>query len=747
MTRQRPQGLPEKAIFDDVEHCWALGEKDRQGRRIGAWISWREDGTKEGEENWGDGATRMTYRRFHPDGTESQSGEKDLKNDVWAGVMRWTKLDEESVEDRFWPPAPENARTFEVVFNDKGHVVTERMFDGGGARLSASGAAVPARPPSVDENAILVDRDRRWLSAERTLDGAKHFGTYRVWDRNGTLLEQRSYDDHGKVTREEKYENGALSSTKDHDGDELVQSFYRTRDGKTVIKSRTLYRNDQTDRREAHYDEEGMPLYSVREEQVSESHARRYDDDVLVFEAKWSPDADRAPELKYFDGDKVLVDYASHGDGTGTFTLYRRDGSVEATLDIDDEADNSEYGNWDTFLPGFARYEADRKQTDVEHVRADFLARVDQQGFETAVAQLIVPPHLQAIHDVDWTNARSADRKAKLDKLLVMMLGDDARSAKRARDAIWGAIEQQDCLFDSTYDVALTLTRVLPSVPAEAQQRAVKELAGIVCLAGMPHEEPERYAELLKEVRAHVPFLEAFARSHDDDDGRAVLHLLSVVNAPAVMRERLVDAKASMQTRAFAACALSACRGQSKEQRDEAVATLEQTFLNDDDTAVRAILGVLVSLMRGGKGARSRAIDALLLRYIVQPDRQAELFDAWRPVIGFLGDDVAAMLYRAVPEEIRLQHIDLVIDGLRKRDRLEQVDDLDIIFATLFAAGPKTDLSPLHEKALLAVANVVDENTGFVNQGEIFRKHGLPWDSFALRELAGRVGSAGDVTP
>lgn len=623
---KRPDLVPAHAKLDDQGQEWEAGVTDPAGTKVGEWTYWRLDGSVVATEDWGDGAIRMRFRRFHPDGTESQGGEKDLARDRWSGVMRWHKLPVASPEDRYWPPnMPAAAARYEVEFDDAGHVVAERTFDQAGARITKTGAPLPVRPGSVPDRAILVEDDTQWWTATRNLESSMFYGDYWVWDRNGSVVEHRIYSDAGALQREETFRNGALWSAKDHDGDAVTASYYRTRDGKSVINSSTLYRNHQKDRRTTHYDKTGEPVYSVRMDEVAPGHVRRYDDDVLVFEGKWTEDSSQPPQITYYDHGTVLVDYRSHGNGTGRFTLYRADGTVEATSEIDDEAQRNKYGNWTRLLPGFAHYEAERAETDVEYVRARFREAVEQARFDALVASAKIPPALSVVSDINWAKSRSAHKKSKLDKLLVVMLSDDVTLAQLAREQIWVAVEEQDCLFDATYDVALTLARVVGLLDGPPQLRAIRELADITCLAGMPHEQPKRFAQVVAAIRRELAVLEAFAYTHDDDDGRAVLHLLAVLNAPDVPRQRVRDAAASPQTRAFAGCALGACRDQTAAHRAAAIDTLEQAFAVEPDPGVKVVLGVLASLMHGERAPRNPAIDSLLVGYILAPKHQSKI--------------------------------------------------------------------------------------------------------------------------
>lgn len=748
MSAPRPTSVPETATFADDDQLWQMGERDAEARKIGVWIYWRPDGSKECEETWGDGRTRLTYRRFHPDGSVAQSGAKDLVRDLWVGRPRWTRIEGDSPEHSHWPvrgtPA---ARAYEMTIDDDGWVVDERLFDAAGARITQGGAPFPPIPEGLPDNAFLTNGDRQWVSQSRSLDNARRRGAYAVWDRNGVLQERQQYDDAGgeKPLRREQYKNGALWSLVEQRGAERVQSFFRRQGGgEPVLRSSTIYRDGDQDREETLYDEHGVRRYSVRMERVSAGHLRRYDDGQLVFEAIWDGDAPEVPPQKvayYGEDGALLVDYRSLGDGKGELRLHL--GDTPRVLPIDDEADRNEYGHWGRFLPGFAHYEADRTKRDWQVVTERFLAALEEHRFAEFLAAQPVPDALAPILGrVDWATIRAAGDGPAIDKLLVTLLGDDAAAAERAHALLWGRIEQQDCVFAATYAVAETLARVLPVVTEQApRRRALKNLADIVCLPALAHEDEQRFADVVAAARAVLPELADFVRTADDADGRAVMHLLAQLGEPAALRARLADAGASLETRAFAACALVACRGLTAEQRADTVQHLRRVFDGEPDPGLKVVLGLLVRLSGSDDAPRDPAVDALLVHYILHPAEQDRLFPAWRPVIGFLGDDIPSMLMRAIPHEVRLEHIDAMLDRLPTRGLLDQATDLDILFATLFPAGADQELSPLHRKALRIAADLVDEHPGFVNHGEIFRRHALPWDSFRLRELA-RAGIA-----
>jgi len=749
MPPTRPASVPEASTFDESERLWELGRRDAEDRKIGAWSYWRDDGSKQCDEAWGDGRSRLTYRRFHLDGSVAQSGEKDLARDVWVGTMRWTRLDVDSPEDAFWPVrGTPGARAYEFSLAD-GWVVGERLFDAAGARITQGGAPFPPLPDGLPEHAFLTHGDRVWLSQTRSFDNTRRRGTYAVWDRNGVLQERQQFDDAGgeKPLRHEKYDNGALRSLVERRGAERVQTFFRRHSGgELVLRSSTIYRNGDKDREETLYDVDGVRRFSVRMEEVAEGHLRRYDDGQLVFEAIWDPAALAVPPQKveyYGEHGELLVDYRSLGDGKGELRLHT--GGALEVLPIDDEAERNKYGHWKNLLPGFAHYEVDRTRRDWQVVTERFREIRDERRFLAFLTAQPVPNALAPIlQRIDWTTIRGAHRGPAIDKLLVTLLADDTTAAQRAHDHLWRQIEEQDCVFAATYAVAETLARLLPVLRDEVpRRRALKNLADIVCLPALPHEDEQRFADVLAAAREVLPELARFVRIADDDDGRAVMHLLALLDAPEALRARLADAGASVESRAFAACALGVCRGLSAEQRAAAIHQLRHAFDCEPDPGVKVVLGLLVCSMGSKDAPRDPAIDALLVHYILHRAEQQHLFAAWRPVIRFLGDDIPSTLMRAIPTEVRLVHIDAMLDRLPSRGSLDQAAHLDILFATLFPAGAEQELSPLHRKALRSAADLVDQHPGFVNHGEVFAKHALPWDSFELRELA-RAGEGSE---
>lgn len=533
MSRQPPPNIASSAFFDDDEQAWAVGETSG-AKKIGHWDYFRDNGTKQGEEDWGDGITRSTYVRFHEDGSVSQSNTKDLRKDVWIGVMRWTRLDVPSVEDRFWPAdLPDCARAFEWELDDDGRVVCERIYDREGNRITMAGNPWPERPDAVGTRAFLADRDSKWIEQCRSTDGAKHYRTRSIWDRNGMLLERCTHSDDAEMVHKQEFENGLLRRETEVRGNEKTVNYFRTLHGKTSVTSSTVYRGNN-DRTETQYDSDGKPLYSIRLEEVTSTHKRRYDDNHLVFEAIWSKDIQQLPQkVQYFDYQgRIIVDYLSNGDGSGSFRLHDGEGAVLETITISDEAKFNKYGMWDRYLPGFASYHGNRTQTDPEFVAERFRDKVEETRFAAFIATAIRPPELVPIlSKFAWDKRGLPHQETPLDKAIVLLLGDDESIAQRVSGWVWACIEEQGCIFSATYDVALTLARAAPVLSQAARRRALRTLADIVALPAMPHEDEGRFAEVLAEISNISELLHTFAQEANAEDRQAVLHMLSMTKS------------------------------------------------------------------------------------------------------------------------------------------------------------------------------------------------------------------------
>lgn len=752
MSIERPAAVPSHATFNQTANGWEAGARDEDGKKIGQWDYWRPDGSPEGQEQWGDGRTAMSHRRFHPDGSIAQSGAKDLRRDLWQGTMYWTKREEPSPEDRFWPAGKQpNLCRYELTFDDDGWVIAEQFFDREGNRVTPLGAPFPERPEGVTAHAYLVNLDESWLVQTRSIDNQKRRGDYRVWDRNGVLQERHHYEDNGDF-RKETFRSGALWSTLETRGADKVQTFYRQREGEPVISSCTVYRGGDNDREITVYDKQGQRLYSARMEEVAPGHLRRYYDGQLVFEAIWQPTALEEPpgKVEYYGAHgELLVDYQPLGGGRGELRLHK-DGVIER-LPVTDEAKRNKYGQWGRLLPGFGSYNEKRAQRDWEGVEQGFRAELDQHRFQERVAAQPIPEELAPLlNAVSWDELPSAIRGARIDRLLAMMVSAGPEDAARAREEIWGCVEQQDCVFPASYAAVESLAGMVPLIPSFASEGAERRVLGLLaetmCLPAMPGEDPDRFAEVAAAVREVAPSLVQALRSADEALGHQLLHLLSVVGEPAAIVARLRDQGTSVGTRAFAACAIVSCRDLTAEQRAEMLELLRGAFVAEEDAGVKVVLGLLVKLgaSQGSEHAehdehaddRDAAIDAQLAHFLLHPAERPALYEAWRPVVQFLGDDISSMLMRAVPSRVRRRQLDGLLDRLPSRGVLHQVEDLDILFTALFPDGAAQELTPLHRRALRVAADLVDAHPGFVNHGEIYHRHGLPWSSFELRQLA-----------
>ncbi len=726
---QKPSNVPAAAVWDD--DGWEYGERDADGKKVGTWTWWRADGTLGGGSEYGDGATRMTYRRLHPDGELAQRGEQDLVTGRWTGLMRWTRQAAPSPEDSFFPnmvAAP--VRAYEVDLVDS-CIMTERCFDEHGAAVSHAGTPLPGRPAGVPDTAYLVENDTTWLQQERVVGNNHLRGVQVRWDRNGTLQARRLYRDDGALAEDDKYENGVLWMTKRHEPNgDLTQAFFHRDSNPPVVKQATFYRNAQKDRETTFFDKEGRRAFSVRMEAVNDHHVRRYDDGKLVFEAIWSSDPRVPPaKVEYVDHDgSVIVRYEPTQPGHGVWKLFRRDGSIELEMTEDDEHDLNKYGNWSQFLRGFARYELARKHSDPEEIRANVLERYGSTVAKAALAKLNAPKELvAALGPAAWVQDDSAMGGAKgLPTLVKGVLADDEAVANYALERIWYEIEHQGSLYKATYRIATALATVLPGLAARpaVERRVFDFVRAVLDCPGIEHDKAA-FARLAKAVRLSEARLEAWASGADPALAADAFRVLGRAGGGVTLAAgRMVDG-ATSTARAYATCVyVSAAPAPQRKT------TLTRAFAAEADPFVRFVQALLLARVdHVTTPAVLRAIEPYLLDASAFEEPFAELAP-------FLGDDITDAILQALPVKALVSHVEALVDAFPARTPLVQVRHLGAIFAVLFPKGLPRSPSPVQATALRVLADVIDERGNFVNHMEVYGAHDIPYDSFVLREAA-----------
>ncbi len=207
----------------------------------------------------------------------------------------------------------------------------------------------------------------------------KYIGPYTEWDLHGQLILERLYSRETDTLLEEHlYENNIRWSSKTYQPDgNSPQSFYHRNIAPPVISSTTLYNHHGQDRTKIFFNQQGQELYSVRMEDVSESHLRRYFNDILVFESILNTEIHKAPVrvTYYYPNRTTLIDYTSNGDSTGWWRLYDESGQELEKLPELEETVRNENNNWGKLFMPFRRdYKWNLTKTDWEAVREHFYA-------------------------------------------------------------------------------------------------------------------------------------------------------------------------------------------------------------------------------------------------------------------------------------------------------------------------------------------------------------------------------------
>ncbi|PCC72806.1 hypothetical protein SAMN02745121_01924 [Nannocystis exedens] len=733
---QKPAHLPAEAFWED--DCWNFGVKDPTGRRVGTWTAWRPSGEVECVEEWGDGTQRLEYRRFHPDGSESQRGVKNLLKNVWTGLMRWTRLDGPSPEDKFWDSSlGEAVRAIEREFDDEGYVVTERMFDAQGRLVGRDGEPPPPRPANVPAQAFYDSDEGAWVLQRSALVTGELRGERRVWDRDGVLGERSLHEPAGTPREEDTFESGRLWMSKRwaENGD-MVQSFYYPDTDPPVVRSATLYRKGEKDRTETFFDAQGQKLYSVRMEEVGPHHVRRYYNDRLVFEAIAGEDPKQPPsKVEYYDlSGALLVSYASTGGGKGVWTLHDATGAAALTMPTDGEHSLNEYDHWDCFMPGFASYDEERTVDDATAVREAFHDAHDEEVTRAALDRLERSPELvAALGRGSWARVETAFGDAReLPRYVHGVLADDPALAAYSLEQIWPEIEHQGSVYPATYRVATALATVLPLQAARpaVERRLIDFLVQVLRLPYITQER-EPYEAWMTAMRPSLPRLVALVGGEDQELARAGELLLAHAGRGEreviALFERRLRAGVTPADRGRAAMGLGMTASAEASRP-----AFERAFAAESDPMVRFVLAVLL-----GPRAKQPAPEwiAAIEPYAIDGSPIEESTAELAP---FFSGDVAAVARAHLPAEVLARHMDALMEAMREQDALSQVTTLETLFRVLFSDGVPEQLSAVQRRALRACADVIEAFPNFVDHAEVFDEFDLPYDSFELRQLADR---------
>lgn len=612
------------------------------------------------------------------------------------------------------------------------------------------------RPANVPEAAIYDEQKKQWDLGEKNEKGEKT-GLWKQWHANGNLVVKRLYNETGKVVESYEYDKGVLKTSTIYDADGLVRSFYNRNVDPPVIEERIVFRNNEKDAAHSFFDETGKLLYSIRSEEVTKFHSRRYYNGKLVYEGILAESDTQPPvSIKYYaENGATLIDYTSNGDNTGVWRLYDATGNPQQSMPVPDEQANKKRIHWEVFLNSWSGYSVDYLQSDWEAIVANFHEANKNFNAENKLNAPEIPAYLQQELDkVNWKDIETAmGGGEELPTAINGMLCEDEDVANMSSNIIWFQIEHLDSVYEATCQVANILARMLPlynHLPV-VQLRLCNFLYDVLKLYYINTEE-KMYEKLITaiDIGSSLPLIMQWANDADEKIARKAQYLLVLAGKieeaePFLMQEWQNTAHPRVR-RGYAIFSLGAFYTIRKENK-KLVEVFSAVFNTETDSFLRFALAVQLVL-----ATREKAEDKWLAETLValaNPEPVSQDFFNMRPFIGYSNVQIYSMtvLGKANPQTLAktlAKNIEPVIDALPMVNSQVQATHLRAIFAILFedVKSALENITPVRKKALLAAANVVlKDPDGFINHKEVFDAYGLPHDGFALIQLAKAANS------
>ncbi len=747
---ERPVSVPENAIYNETDKEWLFGETNENNQRIGPWKIWHIEGYLWGTIDYRDGTTPFPSQRFHPDGTISQYGEW-YGADKYVGPVRLIKSDHPTPE-YFPPDKADNVWAAEFDYADENIYIAQRYFDRDNNEVSCDGDPVPPRPDNVPARAHFV---RLPYSATNWIMGTvddrinSYIAEYFEWDLDGNPVVKRLYSDSGSVLEDYRYDNGKLSISYLYDKDNPADSetiYYYSGMTTPVAKTHMVHRNQKKDVTNTYFDKTGQELYTVRKEELSPLHKRRYYNGELLCEGHLSADKSSFPEsaVYYASGGSKLLDLINNNDGTGTWRLYDSAGQVLRHLTIsEDDDDHFKLIRWEAFLPSWGSYDEKTKHTDWETIVELFNQSYNELNAKLKLYSLEVPSFLQTELDkIDWQTigAYHSDGGAELPIGINGMLSEDDTVARLAFKLLWAEIQQQGRVFESTYKSAAILARMIPHyqhLPA-VQIRLGRFLYSIIDLYEISDHE-DLYKELIETIVPLEPTLLQWGINEDIDIAHMAQYILIYTGQEATEQYLLNEwqnTTCSSTRRGYALFSLADFYI-IKDQRQQLLSSLPPAFAKEQDSFVRFVMASQLVLL-----TRTEAEEEWLTELMHALANQEALDEDYCNMTPFISDmdsihEYILVVLRESRPDVLEKIIAPIIDDLPNMYTLKKVSYLRTIFDVLFKDETSLDdITPIRKKALLAAADATAKDPGFVNLIEIFRAYDLPHEAYALRQLA-----------
>jgi hypothetical protein len=229
------------------------------------------------------------------------------------------------------------------------------------------------------------------------------------------------------------------------------------------------------------------------------------------------------------------------------------------------------------------------------------------------------------------------------------------------------------------------------------------------------------------------------AVSDDPDISRMAKYILAYTGSTAteafLMAEWQNTAHAS-DRRAYAVYSLSDFYV-LRQENDKLINTFGTAFATEKNTFVRFVMAAQLTLLK-----RKEAQDVWLSELLQALTNHEDIEEDYGNMIPFIGgiydikEYILILLRKSRPETLE-HNIEPMIATLPTLNWQQQLTYFRTIFAVLFKDEDALEhITPIRKKALLAAAEVVAHDPGFINRKEVFDAYGVPHDVYQLRQLA-----------